>query len=180
MACAQTRAHFSPFFRPYEAVDGEQGGEPRGAAKAAGDAREARLSRPVRAAALQHRHSRLCRRLAAPNRLAATSISPQSEREEHWIRELRGGETAATTRAMRAGGRRRLRGRRGHGRRRHGRRGRGRRRWWRRPAGSRMATARRAEPRRHRVTARRAAVSRAAARREHVRNLGADGGGDSG
>ena len=46
-------------------------GEPRSAAKAAGDTREARLSRPMAAAALLHHHSRLERRLAAPGLLAA-------------------------------------------------------------------------------------------------------------
>jgi len=38
---------------------GSAAGEPRGAAKVAGDARDARLSRPVRAVALPRRHSRL-------------------------------------------------------------------------------------------------------------------------
>ena len=52
-------------------------GESSGAAKAAGDAQEARLGRPVRAAALLRRHSRHSRRLTAPRRLAAAGSSPR-------------------------------------------------------------------------------------------------------
>ena len=54
--------------------------EPRGAARAGGDAQDARLSRPVRAAALLRRHSRHSCRLAAPGRLAANSSSPTMKR----------------------------------------------------------------------------------------------------
>ena len=56
-------------------------GEQSGVARAAGDARAVRLSRPVRAAALLRRNSRLCRRLAAPSRLAATGTSREKRTE---------------------------------------------------------------------------------------------------
>ena len=57
-------------------------GEPSGVTRAAGDARAVRLSRPVRAAALLRRNSRLCRRLAAPSSLVTTGTSRGSRSRE--------------------------------------------------------------------------------------------------
>ena len=56
-------------------------------AASSGDARAVRLSRPVRAAALLRRNGRLCRRLEAPRRLAASGQQPTGDLEGHRIVE---------------------------------------------------------------------------------------------
>ena len=70
--CTGTRQFFSHAASSMLAAKSDQ----NSAAKAVRDAQASRPSRPMAAAALLHRHSRLCRRLAAPRRLAATSSSP--------------------------------------------------------------------------------------------------------
>ena len=80
-------------------------GEPSGVTRAAGDARAVRLSRPVRAAALLRRNSRLCRRLAAPSSLVTTGTSRGSrEKRTEWTRiEPPPTESTSATSAVMAG-----------------------------------------------------------------------------